>query len=78
MKSMRIAAVLAFVAGSTVGLAAERTISQKGKVFSEAAMEITDVRVKLMADNPHHVRAFCSIAIDDAFAVRDLAVVVRP
>ena len=58
MKSMRIAAVLAFVAGSSVGLAAERTISQKGKVFSESAVEIKkgETLVFLNDDNvPHNV-----------------------
>jgi plastocyanin len=58
MKSMKIAAALAFVAGSTVGLAAERTISQKGKVFSESVVEIKkgETLVFLNDDNvPHNV-----------------------
>jgi plastocyanin len=40
MISMKIAAALAFIAGTTVALAAERTITQKGKMFSETAVEI--------------------------------------
>jgi len=58
MKSMKIAGALAFVAGSTVGLAAERTISQKGKVFSESVVEIKkgETLVFLNDDNvPHNV-----------------------
>jgi len=58
MKSMKLAAVLAFVAGSTVGLAAERTISQKGKVFSESVVELKkgETLVFLNDDNvPHNV-----------------------
>ena len=58
MKSMKLAAVLAFVAGSTVGLAAERTISQKGKIFSESVVELKkgETLVFLNDDNvPHNV-----------------------
>jgi len=60
MKSTTIAAVLAFVAGSTVGglAAAERTITQKGKVFSESELEIKkgETLVFLNDDSvPHNV-----------------------
>jgi plastocyanin len=56
MKSMKIAAALAFLAGTTVALAAERTISQKGKVFSETAVEIKkgDTLVFLNDDSIAH------------------------
>ena len=36
MKSLKVGLALAFIAGASVALAAERTISQKGKVFSES------------------------------------------
>ena len=60
MKSMKVAAALAFIAGSTVGgmAAAERTISQKGKVFSETELEIRrgDTLVFVNDDTvPHNV-----------------------
>jgi plastocyanin len=53
MKSMKIALALSFIAGTTVALAAERTISQKGKVFSETSVEIKkgDTLVFLNDDN---------------------------
>ena len=40
MKSLKVGLALSFIAGASVALAAERTISQKGKVFSESALEI--------------------------------------
>lgn len=39
---IKIAAAIAFLAGTAVAFAAERTISQKGKVFSE-----TDITIKV-------------------------------
>jgi plastocyanin len=56
MKSMKIALALSFIAGTTVALAAERTISQKGKVFSETSVEIKkgDTLVFLNDDNVAH------------------------
>lgn len=39
---IKLAAALAFLAGTAVAFAAERTISQKGKVFSE-----TDISIKV-------------------------------
>jgi plastocyanin len=41
MNSLKLIAVIAFLAGITTGFAAERSIRQKGKVFSE-----TEVTVK--------------------------------
>jgi plastocyanin len=56
MKSLKVGVVLAFIAGASVALAAERTISQKGKVFSESALEIKkgDTLVFLNDDNVVH------------------------
>ncbi|MCA9264802.1 MAG: SpoVG family protein [Planctomycetales bacterium] len=38
-------------------------------------MEITEVRVKLMADPDDRLQAFCSITLDDCFVVRDLKII---
>ena len=38
-------------------------------------MEITEVRIKLVAAKNDKLRAFCSITIDNAFVVRDLKVI---
>jgi plastocyanin len=56
MKSLKIGIALSFIAGAGVALAAERTISQKGKVFSESALEIKkgDTLVFLNDDNVIH------------------------
>jgi plastocyanin len=56
MKSLKIGIALSFIAGASVALAAERTISQKGKVFSESALEIKkgDTLVFLNDDNVVH------------------------
>ena len=56
MKSLKVGLALAFIAGASVALAAERTISQKGKVFSQAAVEIKkgDTLVFLNDDNVVH------------------------
>ena len=40
MRLMTIALVAAFASGSVVAFAAERTISQKGRAFSEAAITV--------------------------------------
>jgi stage V sporulation protein G len=39
------------------------------------AVEITEVRIKLMPLQNDKLRAFCSITIDDAFVIRDLKVI---
>lgn len=56
MKSLKVGLALAFIAGASVALAAERTISQKGKAFSESALEIKkgDTLVFLNDDNVVH------------------------
>jgi plastocyanin len=56
MKSLKVGLALAFIAGASVALAAERTISQKGQVFSESAVEIKkgDTLVFLNDDNVVH------------------------
>ena len=56
MKSLKVGLVLSFIAGASVALAAERTISQKGKVFSETALELKkgDTLVFLNDDNVVH------------------------
>lgn len=56
MKSLKVGLAIAFIAGASVALAAERTIGQKGKVFSESAVEIKkgDTLVFLNDDNVVH------------------------
>jgi stage V sporulation protein G len=39
------------------------------------AMEITEVRIKLMEDSDDRLQAFCSITFDNAFVVRDLKII---
>ena len=39
------------------------------------AVEITEVRVKLMEEAGERLQAFCSITFDDAFVVRDLKII---
>src|SRR5262245_31840785 len=39
------------------------------------AVEITEVRIKLMEDNNERLQAFCSVTFDDAFVVRDLKII---
>src|SRR6185369_14984445 len=40
-----------------------------------AAMEITEVRVKLMEDSDDRLQGFCSVTFDDCFVVRDLKII---
>jgi len=56
MKALQVGLALAFAAGASVALAAERTISQKGKVFSESAVQLKkgDMLVFLNDDNVVH------------------------
>lgn len=57
MKSVRLVLVAAFAAGGIVAaVAAERTITQKGKVFSETAVTVKkgDALVFLNDDNVSH------------------------
>jgi stage V sporulation protein G len=39
------------------------------------AVEITEVRIKLMLSHNDKLRAFCSITLDDKFVIRDLKVI---
>jgi stage V sporulation protein G len=39
------------------------------------AVEITEVRVKLMDEPGERLQAFCSITFDDAFVIRDLKII---
>lgn len=39
------------------------------------AMEITEVRIKLMEESEDRLRAFCSITLDHSFVVRDLKII---
>src|SRR5688572_19203898 len=39
------------------------------------AMEITEVRIKLMEDPQERLQAFCSITFDHCFVIRDLKII---
>jgi stage V sporulation protein G len=39
------------------------------------AVEITEVRIKLMEEPGERLKAFCSLTIDDCFVVRDLKII---
>lgn len=56
MKSMKLALVAGLVAGTTVALAAEHSIGQKGKVFSQSALTIKhgDTVIFVNDDNVAH------------------------
>jgi plastocyanin len=56
MKPMMLGLVVAFASGSLVAFAAERTITQKGKVFSESAITIKrgDVIIFVNDDSVTH------------------------
>jgi plastocyanin len=51
MKSMVFALAIAFVGGSVVAFAADRSVTQKGKVFSESAITIKKGDVVLFVNN---------------------------
>jgi stage V sporulation protein G len=38
-------------------------------------MQITEVRVKLVANKDDRLKAFCSMTLDDAFVVRDIKII---
>jgi stage V sporulation protein G len=40
-----------------------------------AAVEITEVRIKLMEEGGERLQAFCSITFDNCFVVRDLKII---
>ena len=65
MKPMTLALVIAFASGSAVAFAAERSIGQKGKVFSESTITIKkgDVVVFVNDDTvTHNVMTIGSVA----------------
>ncbi len=41
----------------------------------ENAVQITEVRIKLMEDGGERLQAFCSITFDDCFVIRDLKII---
>jgi stage V sporulation protein G len=41
----------------------------------ELAVEITEVRIKLMEEPGERLKAFCSITFDDCFVIRDLKII---
>ena len=43
--------------------------------FRRLAVEITEVRIKLIEDGGERLHAFCSITFDDSFVVRDLKII---
>src|SRR5215471_1444311 len=40
-----------------------------------SAVDITEVRIKLMEDNNERLQAFCSITFDTCFVIRDLKII---
>ena len=65
MKSFILVLAIAFASGSAVAFAAERSIGQKGKVFSESAITIKkgDIVVFVNDDNvTHNVMTIGSVA----------------
>lgn len=56
MKSLKLAIVAGLLAGTTAALAAEHSIGQKGKVFSETSLKIKrgDTLVFVNDDNVTH------------------------
>lgn len=63
---------------STHKVCAKTTVSvHDGQSSSKGgnAVEITEVRIKLMEDSDDRLQAFCSITFDDCFVVRDLKII---
>jgi stage V sporulation protein G len=48
---------------------------EEGEQPGGSAMEITEVRIKLMEDSDDRLQAFCSITFDNCFVVRDLKII---
>lgn len=38
-------------------------------------MEITEVRVKVVGDHRERLRGFCTVTVDEAFAIRDMKII---
>jgi stage V sporulation protein G len=48
---------------------------EKARIGRRSAVEITEVRIKLMDEPGERLKAFCSITFDDCFVVRDLKII---
>lgn len=46
-----------------------------GTLREKTAMEITEVRIKLMEESGERLQAFCSITFDNCFVIRDLKII---
>ena len=51
------------------------TRTMKARSRRSKAVEITEVRIKLMEEPGERLKAFCSITFDDCFVVRDLKII---
>ncbi len=49
--------------------------TNKGIGMGAPAVDITEVRIKLMEESEDRLRAFCSITLDNCFVVRDLKII---
>jgi stage V sporulation protein G len=52
-----------------------RVAVEKARIVRRTAVEITEVRIKLMEEPGERLQAFCSITLDDCFVVRDLKII---
>ena len=50
-------------------------MTTKSKAWGLVAVDITEVRIKLMEESEDRLRAFCSITFDNCFVVRDLKII---
>src|SRR3954469_6450895 len=55
---------------SPLAVAEDRPLPEK-----EQAVQITEVRIKLMEEPGERLQAFCSITFDDCFVIRDLKII---
>ena len=49
--------------------------NQAGQPERSAALEITEVKVKLMEEKRDRLQAFCTITLDNEFVIRDLKII---
>jgi stage V sporulation protein G len=61
--------------GLLVGLMDRQREPIEAPVSRRTAVEITEVRIKLMEEAGERLQAFCSITFDDAFVIRDLKII---
>src|SRR5262245_52644484 len=61
--------------GGWPNLRATHVESQNPFREGSTAVEITEVRIKLMEEGGERLQAFCSITFDDAFVIRDLKII---